>query len=454
MKHGKPIGGLPRSSQKAPQKNIKNLGASRSPLPEDSLGFAMYEAAKIVSQVVSGKSLNSLEIKKEFEQLPDSSRRAVQDYVYKTLRNYLRAAKALEGFLKKPLDEPYQSLLYICFQQLEENRVEHYVVVDQAVRSVQHRAPGLKGVINAVLRNVLRDWQTIQIRLRLDPVANWKYPQWWIQKIRQRYPESWEGILFAGNTHPVMSLRVNARKVSREEMLVQLEKNHIQAKSEGDMGLILDTPLPISQVQGFSEGWVSVQDIGAQHAAKYLDLKEGQIVLDACAAPGGKAGHILECADVELIALEYSAKRAHQIQDNFKRLGQSATIKIGDAGEPSSWWDGRYFDRILVDAPCTGSGVVRRHPDIKWLREPRDIAKFAEQQSRILHALWQTLAPGGKMLYATCSIFDEENAVQVTKFCVTHKDAVRLLIEGKQERIFLPTQEHDGFYYALLQKAL
>jgi 16S rRNA (cytosine967-C5)-methyltransferase len=217
--------------------------------------------------------------------------------------------------------------------------------------------------------------------------------------------------------------------------------------------LLLAAPRPVAQLPGFADGELSVQDAGAQWAAILLEARDGERVLDACAAPGGKTAHLRERNEIELLALEKEAERAPQIGRNLARLGLSAGVAVADCRDLAAWWDGRPFNRILADVPCSASGVVRRHPDIKWLRRPEDVAAFAATQAEILDALWQTLAPGGTMLYVTCSVFDQENAGQIASFCIRHADAERLPIDGRPDRQLLPSAEHDGFYYARLRKS-
>ncbi len=249
-----------------------------------------------------------------------------------------------------------------------------------------------------------------------------------------------------------MSLRVNLRRSTRDRALAQLAEAGIDAVARGDTGILLARPCPVARLPGFAAGELSVQDLGAQRAAGLLDVRPGQRVLDACAAPGGKASHLLELADIDLLALDHSTRRAQRITENFERLGLNAGIAIADAADLDAWWDGKPFDRILADVPCSASGVVRRHPDAKCLRRPADVAKFAAQQHALLEALWRVLAPGGKLLYATCSVFRAENQDQVASFVTRHADCQRLSPCGVFDLQLLPTAEHDGFFYALLQK--
>jgi 16S rRNA (cytosine967-C5)-methyltransferase len=249
-----------------------------------------------------------------------------------------------------------------------------------------------------------------------------------------------------------MTLRVNRRRVAVDAYCAQLAREAIAARRIGAQGVLLERPLPIERLPGFAAGEVSVQDAGAQRGAHCLDLHPGQLVLDACAAPGGKSAHILELADVALTALEVDRARAARIAPNLTRLGLTADIKVGDATRPDEWWDGRPFDRILADVPCSASGIARRHPDVKWLRRAADVPAFAERQHAILAALWRVLAPGGKLLYATCSIFPQENDAVVEAFTAGEPGSLRLPAGDGAPLQWLPDGEHDGFYYALIAK--
>jgi 16S rRNA (cytosine967-C5)-methyltransferase len=324
--------------------------------------------------------------------------------------------------------------------------------VDQAVTAATFLAPGLKGVVNGVLRNAIRRADEFTVAREKNLVAYHTYPEWWIKRVRAQHPADWQAMLAIGNEHPPMSLRINRRKISLDHYFDTLAAADISVQRLPNDALRLEHPLPVSRLPGFADGLVSVQDAGAQWAAPWLAPRDGERVLDACAAPGGKSAHLLEFADIELTALELDPGRAQRIRDNLTRLGLKAEIKIADCSDLKSWWDGRPFVRILADLPCSGSGVVRRHPDIKWLRREKDIAKFATQQTQILDALWSTLAPHGTMLYVTCSIFDEENRQQIERFLARHPDAKLLAHPGHAPRPLLPTPDHDGFFYAQLEK--
>lgn len=423
-------------------------------LPADSLAFALHQAAGLVAAVRAGGNLTDA-----FERLmranphwPDATRGAVRDLAWGTLRDYGRGDAVLARLLRKPLPDALHALLLVALHRLERRPELAYTVVDQAVEVAAAGAPGLKGVVNGVLRTALREGAALAEQLDADPVTRFRHPAWWIARLREGHPEAWQAALEAGNQRPPMALRVNCRRAEVAQMAAELTAAGHRCRRLAHDALLLDQPVAVSQLPGFADGRLSVQDAGAQWAAHWLDLAAGQRVLDACAAPGGKAAHLLERAAVDLLALELDAARVPRIRENFARLGLSGEIRTADCRLLPTWWDGRPFDRILADVPCSASGVARRHPDIKWLRRATDIARFAAQQNDILEALWQTLAPGGKLLYVTCSVFDEENGGQVAQFCARHPEAQRLEIDGARERQLLPDAEHDGFFYALLGK--
>ena len=385
---------------------------------------------------------------------PPGVRGAILDLAYGSLRDYGRQDFILGKLLQKPLPEPVQSLLRVALHRLDSRADTAHTIVDQAVTAAATLLGGkFKGVVNGVLRNALRQSADLNRAADADMVAEFRHPPWWIRRLRSQYPDHWRAILAAGNTHPPMALRINRRRASAREVLAAFAAAELPVRELNNGALLLDRPVPVARVPGFAEGLVSVQDAGAQYAARYLDLVDGQRVLDACAAPGGKTSHILETADVALTALDTDAFRARRVSENLERLGLTAEVKTADCRVLSRWWDGRPFDRILADVPCFASGVVRRNPDIKWLRRSDDVARFAAQQAEILDALWQVLAPGGKMLYVTCSVFAEENREQIAAFATRHPDCCRLPIAGQPDCQYLPSTEHDGFFYALLEKA-
>ena len=380
---------------------------------------------------------------------------ALRDLSYGTLRFYGQLRAVLGLLLHRPLsDERLRFLLLVALYQLQYGKSAQHAVVDHAVRAAQSLNPRMGGLVNAVLRNFLRNHATLLEQASRDAEGRHSYPQWWIDDLRAQYGERYAAILEEGNRHPPMTLRVNRRSGTVADYLTQLERQGFAARLIGPDALQLEKPVPVDKLPGFSAGLASVQDAGAQYAAPLLDVHDGMRVLDACAAPGGKAAHILESARAEMVAVEKDEKRLRRIAENFRRLGLSAQLVHGDAADPERWWDGKPFQRILADVPCSASGVVRRHPDIKWLRRSTDIAGFAAQQLDILRALWRLLAQDGKLLYATCSVFRQENEQVIAAFLARQPDARQLpvaLPEGGNGQI-LPNDQHDGFFYALLQK--
>ena len=407
-------------------------------------------AAEAIAQVMHGHTPDVILTRTDAALRP-----AVRDLTQTTLRNYGYGDALLARLLDRPLkDRLVHALLLIALTRLEARPAEAHTAVDQAVEAAR-RLPGgrFANLVNAVLRNFLRRREALLAGLEEDPVVRWRHPGWWLDSLRTAYPDDWMDVAAAGNSHPPMCLRVNRRRLAGVDFLQRLAHADIAARPVGDTALLLEKPLPVERLPGFAQGECSVQDWGAQQAASLLDVQDGLRVLDACAAPGGKSAHLLEQADLQLTSLELDAGRARRIGENFARLGLTATIKTGDALRPQDWWDGRYFDRILADVPCSASGVVRRHPDIKWLRRAGDVAGFAQTQAGILDALWPLLAPGGKMLYCTCSVFPAENGAQMRAFTARHADARRLPTGGASDELqLLPTADHDGFYYALLEK--
>lgn len=383
---------------------------------------------------------------------PEATRGAVRDLAWTTLREFRRGGVVLDRLLNTPPATVIHALLLVALTRLRQRPEQPHTVVDQAVQAAAALMPGLKNMVNGVLRNALRQrdqWLEWEQR---DPEARYGFPAWWIQRVKNAHPSAWEAALRAGNERPPMAVRVNVRRASIEQLEAELAAAGCASRRLDNDAILLERALPVARLPGYAEGRVSVQDAGAQWAARLLDPQPGERVLDACAAPGGKAAHLLERADLQLLALELDPVRARRIEHNLTRLGLHAEVKVADCRDRAKWWDGRPFDRILADVPCSASGVVRRHPDIKWLRRDTDIVQFAAQQAQILDALWHALAVGGTMLYVTCSVFDEENAGQIARFCARHTDAQRLSIQGRPDFQLLPNGEHDGFYYALLRK--
>ena len=414
-----------------------------------TLAAQLAHAARSVARVAAGRSLAD-----EFAAFPESSRGALIDLTHGTLRRYGRVQAIVTALSHRGRpDALIEALLWASLYALESGRYRDHTVVDEAVKAcgLLERWPA-KGFVNALLRGYLREREAIEARLAQDPEALHQYPQWWIDLLRAAEPAHWQDVLRAGNGHPPMALRINRRRTRAEDYLARLQADGLAARSLGNEAILLERPLPVERVPGFAAGEVSVQDAGAQRAAYCLDLLDGQRVLDACAAPGGKSAHILELAQVELTAVDVDAARAARIAPALRRLGLDAAVIVGDSAQPETWWDGRPYDRILADVPCSASGIVRRHPDVKWLRRAADLAAFAERQLGLLRALWRLLAPGGKLLYATCSVFPQENERVVGAFLAGERAARRHATADGAAAQWLPDAEHDGFFYALIQK--
>ena len=411
-------------------------------------------AAALVARVAAGRSL-SAELERVEQGAAGGSRAALADLCYGTLRRYGRSQAIVAALSRRAgaTDPLIEGLLWCALYALESGRYADYTVVDQAARAcVLMQRAGAKAYVNALLRNFLRARAGLEARLGADAAAHFRHPAWWVERVRAAYPADWEQLLAAGNTHPPMCLRVNARRTSPQSYARRLAAEGIDARRIGPMALLLARPVPVERLPGFAEGEVSVQDAGAQRAAGLLDLRSGQRVLDACAAPGGKSAHILETADVALTALDVDAARCAGITRDQERLGLKARVRAADCTVLESWWDGVAFDRILADVPCSATGVARRHPDIKWLRRRSDIDAFAERQGRILDVLWRTLATDGKLLYVTCSVFPEENGAVVDAFAARTPGARRMPLADGATAQLLPGPEHDGFFFALLEK--
>lgn len=426
-------------------------------------------AADAINQVLSGRNLTLAlpDAQARFPQATPQQRGGGADLSYGTLRFYGEIEAYLSLLLEKPLtDHRIYTLLLVAIYQLLHDKADAFTVVNQAVHAVsQLKRPApkawAKGLVNGVLRNFLRQKAHLTALVSANEVACYSYPQWWINKLKLQYPQHWQQMLLAGNQHPPMTLRMNQKKTTMPDYLNQLQNQAMEGIQLGLQAVMLTKPVAVEKVPGFKEGVVSVQDYGAQLAAPLLDVQAGMRVLDACCAPGGKTGHLLEMANVNLTGLDSDEERLARVQSNLARLQLQADLLVGDAAT-DAWFDGKLFDRILADVPCTASGIVRRHVDIKWLRRERDVSTFVLQQRKILPSLWQRLAKGGKLLYVTCSVFHEENQGQIDQFLNSHADAAQLPIESILSQQYnnmtymngqlIPNDFHDGFFYALLQK--
>lgn len=432
--------------------------------------IAQQAASQIVCEVLGGRNLNQL-LSTAMQAKPGltpQQRGALQDLSYGTLRFYGQLRRVLEQLQHKPVqDERIRCLLLVALYQLQYSKAAHHAVVDHAVRAAVKINAKTGGLVNAVLRNFLRNRDALLAVAAQSEEGRYSYPQWWINALKAQYGARTEAILLAGNVHPPMTLRVNRHCTTPDDYVALLAQHDIQASLIGPDAVQLAIPLPVDKLPGFFDGMVSVQDAGAQCAAHLLDVHDGMRVLDACAAPGGKSTHLLELAQIDLVALDKDALRLKRVDENMRRLHFHAQLLEGDAAQPDTWWNGQPFQRILADVPCSASGVVRRHPDIKWLRRPEDMDGFAQQQLQILSALWRLLERDGKLLYTTCSVFARENQEVISAFLQQQEDAQQLPLSAPglsatfnpkatfhlNEGQLLPDDQHDGFFYALLHKS-
>ncbi|SNS16778.1 16S rRNA (cytosine967-C5)-methyltransferase [Noviherbaspirillum humi] len=433
---------------------------SRTRLKNDSLAFALQGAARALASVREGAALpQALAGVFAATAAPPPSRGAIQDIAYRALRRLGLSQALLDRLTTRAPSPPLLHVLLCCalalLAQPDEDGsfpYEAFTVVDQTVEAASsslETAHG-KGMVNAVLRRFLRERQALLEAVLKQESARWNYPDWWITETRQAYPDRWQAILEAGNRMPPLTLRVNRRRTDVDAYLQRLREHGLQGERIGASAVRMVQALPVSQLPGFDAGLVSVQDAAAQQAAPLLDVRDGMRVLDACAAPGGKTGHLLELADIDLTALDSDPARLEKVRQNLGRLELSAKLASGDAAA-RNWWDGKPFQRILADVPCTASGIVRRHPDIRWLRRKSDAVRLAALSGRILDNLWQLLEPGGKLLFATCSIWPHESERQAAAFAARH-DARRLDAPGQMLPTAALEQDHDGLFYALFQK--
>jgi 16S rRNA (cytosine967-C5)-methyltransferase len=443
-------------------------------------------AAAVVGLVLGGKNLDrvlaGVTAEKGAPPLTPNERSAVHSISFDTLRHYGLLSSQLDTLLTQPVsDAAVRHLLLVALAQLQFSKASDHAIVDHAVSATE--SMGLaraKPLINAVLRNFLRTPDKFKRERFKTDLAKYDVPRWWSERLKRELPDDWERTLLSAALHPPMGLRINARKSSVDAYLTSLAAAGIAASSRGGNAIELVKPVGVNDVPGFREGLVSVQDEGAQWATPLLGVTKGMRVLDACAAPGGKTGHLLESAQIDLVAIDSDAHRMKRVRENLDRLQLKATLKVANATELDTWWDGKPFDRILLDVPCSGSGVTRRHPDIKWLRRETDLGSFARQQGRLLEVLWNCLADGGRLLYVTCSVFRAENQDVIAAFLATHLRARQLPLvlsrssgaEGPKRGLkqstndvsaqfqdgqltdgqLLPNDHHDGFYFALLEK--
>jgi len=448
------------------------------------LARLLGHAADAVAAVRSGRSLDDA-----LSRCPAPARPGAQALAFHSLR-WLGAAEVVRRRLAPKTPPPNVDALLLTAIALlwppgSPPYAEH-TLVDQAVTAATERVARSAGFINAVLRRFVRERDEIVAVAGADPLARFNHPRWWLDRLRADWPDRWQALADADNVHAPMTLRVNARRETPAGYAATLAGRGLDATLIGGAAIALARPLPVTQLPGFAEGVVSVQDVNAQRAAPLLlgmslasagasagaslgagsgaALRAGARVLDACAAPGGKTAHLLELADVDLLAIDRDGARLARVDETLARLGLRAQTRVADATDPTSWWDGRPFDAILLDAPCSASGIVRRHPDVRWLRRAGDLPALAATQARLLDALWPLLAPGGRLLYATCSIFRDEGPAQIDAFLQRAGDAVVAAAPPSPGQLLpLPDNDDkppspgspgsgDGFFLTLLEK--
>jgi len=424
-------------------------------------------AARALTAVLSGKASLGSSLPPQLDKVEHHDRALAQDLAFGAARWQPRLQLLADKLLEKPFkaaDKDVEALLLIGLYQLLHSRIPEHAAIGETVGCAGAlKKPWAKGLLNAVLRRAQREHEALFAELDRDPVLHTAHPRWLQKALKAHWPEHWQAICAANNAHPPLILRVNRRHGSRDAYLEELRGAGFAAEpcTFSRDGVRLLQPCDVTALPGFKEGRVSVQDEAAQLAADLLELKAGQRLLDACAAPGGKTCHLLEAepALAEVVAVDLEEKRLARVRENLERLHLKATLIAADGRDTGAWWDGQPFQRILLDAPCSATGVIRRHPDIKLTRKPEDIPALAQLQGELLDALWPTLAPGGILLYATCSVLPTENSDTIAAFLSRTPDAQEVAIDGgfglqpAHGRQLLPQLDgHDGFYYAKLIK--
>ena len=425
-----------------------------------------FAAVETLIRVVRDQQSLTASMSSTLSLVTNEDRPLYRQFCFGLLRHYGSLQKISSLLITKPLAAKHadiELLILLGLYQIEHLSIPDHASVSRTVEVTSTlKKSWAKGLVNGVLRSFIRDRAAITARLQDDPVFRYAHPEWLIDAVQQAWPDHYQEILQENNRQAPLTLRVNRRKCSRDSFMDTLLGAGITCTAcrFSHVGITLDTPLDIQLIPGFDEGWFSVQDEASQLAAGLLDLMPGLAVLDACAAPGGKSGHILESAsDLDLLCLDIDDQRLAMISENLQRLQLFAQVAPGDARFPDQWWSGRLFDRILLDAPCTATGIIRRHPDIKLLRKPSDIDKLVDQQSALLASVWPLLKKDGLLVYSTCSILPQENHLTVRGFLSQTTDATELPldepwgIEMPVGRQLLPVANgHDGFYYARLRK--
>ncbi|WP_087023587.1 16S rRNA (cytosine(967)-C(5))-methyltransferase RsmB [Thaumasiovibrio subtropicus] len=426
-------------------------------------------AAKVIYQVVDqGQSLSAV-LPQAQQDIAPRDQALLQEICYGVLRWLPRLESVTQTLMDKPLkgkQRVFHHLILVGIYQLSQMRVPAHAAVAETVNATKAlKKPQLRGLVNAILRNYQRQQDALDQQAISHDAGRYGHPSWILKLLKNAYPSHWQTILDANNTKAPMWLRVNRHHHNRDDYRALLDAEGIETEvhPQAADALCLLSPRDVSTLPGFEKGWVSVQDAAAQLSVDYLDPQPGEHILDCCAAPGGKTVHILEREpQASVVAVDADAKRLERVYDNLQRLNLNAEVKCGDARYPEQWWQGEQFDRILLDAPCSATGVIRRHPDIKWLRRAEDIDALATLQSEIIDAMWAQLKPGGRLVYATCSVTPQENHEQVLAFLARTKDAE--LIDTEQlsvdngsstlpGRQITPGEDNmDGFYYAAIYK--
>lgn len=432
-------------------------------MPDNASASVRAEAARAVARVMAGRTLDDALAAADVAKLTSQNRSLLRALAYGVVREHTLLAALVTRLLDKPLQkQPEVEALLLCgLHQLRSMRMPPHAAVAETVNAVALlAAPWARGLVNAVLRRYQRERRALEDALPTDPVVRHSHPTWMVDAFRRDWPGTWKKLLLENNDAGPLTLRVNRRRAGAQDYLQRLPGAGLAGRRIGAApeAVVLDEAVPVDQLPGFADGLVSVQDASAQLVAPLLDLAPGLRVLDACAAPGGKTAQILEQAEVELLALDLDPLRLKRVEETLARLGLAATMRAGDARTPAPWWDGKAFDRILLDAPCSGTGVIRRHPDIKWLRRPADVPRLAQAQFDMLQALWPLLAPGGLLLYSVCSVLAVEGAEVVNRFLATDSKASPQPIAGDwgepqgPGRRLAPGGDFDGFFFAKLRK--
>ena len=425
-----------------------------------NLATVFLHSLDIQQAMMEGHSLDHA-LERDLKNVEDPVlRAAIQAVSYDTVRHLAASWKVIEHFANRPPAQPVTALLETAIARMIEHPDKDFVTVDQAVKAAREN-PSTRpsaGFINAILRRFGRERDSLMEWLGEQESVRFNIPDWWYSRYKKSMGKAAKDVLELQQSKAPLTLHVNARKTNADAYIAELKKAGIEAYRSGMYAVTLKEALPVREIPGFAEGVVSVQDAGSQLAVQTLDPKDGEIVLDACAAPGGKSTHMLELADIELTAVEISPSRTEAIHENLKRLRLEATVRNADAADIHSWWDRRKFDAILLDAPCTASGVARRHPDIPWQHVEHDVSRMSRTQKQLLETLWPLVKKDGRLLYCVCSVFPEEGKLQIESFLRRHPEAYCPV----PPRLLMPHEDlsgdwteeplvHDGYFIALIK---